>query len=54
VYPSKLHEFILMYEDVRKAKSPREEILEFAQSTYEAGVKLAGWDRGLLERKQTL
>jgi hypothetical protein len=54
VYPNKLHEFILMYEDVRKAKSPREEILEFAQSTYEAGVKLAGWDRGLLERKQTL
>ena len=54
VYPSKLHEFILMYDDVRKAKSPREEILEFAQSTYEAGAQMAGWDRGLLERKQTL
>ena len=26
------------------------EILEFAQSTYEAGANLAGWDRASLER----
>jgi len=52
VYPSNLHEFLLMYDDVRRAKSPRNEILEFAQSTYEAGANLAGWDRASLERKK--
>ena len=51
VYPSKLHEFLLMYDDVRRAASPHDEILEFAQSTYEAGANLAGWDRASLERK---
>jgi hypothetical protein len=40
-----------MYDDVRRAASPRAEILEFAQSTYEAGANLAGWDRASLERK---
>jgi hypothetical protein len=51
LYPSKLREFVLMYDDVRRATSPRDEILEFAQSTYEAGANLAGWDRVLLERR---
>jgi hypothetical protein len=51
LYQSKLREFLLMYDDVRSATSPRDEILEFAQSTYEAGANLAGWDRGALERK---
>jgi Family of unknown function (DUF5996) len=50
-YPNKLREFVLMYDDVRRATSPREEILEFAQSTYEAGANLAEWDRAGLERK---
>ncbi len=50
LYHSKLREFVLMYEDVRRAKSPREEILEFAQNTYEAGANLANWDRATLER----
>ena len=50
-YPSGLREFVLMYDDVRRAASPRAEILEFAQSTYEAGANLAGWDRVSLERK---
>ena len=49
-YDGKLREFVLMYDDVRKAKSPREEILEFAQSNYEAGANLAKWDRADLER----
>ena len=52
-YQKKLHEFLLMYDDVRRASSPRAEILEFAQSTYEAGANLAGWDRAALERKAT-
>jgi len=50
-YNNKLREFVLMYEDVRRAASPREEILKFTQSTYEAGANLAGWDRAALERK---
>jgi Family of unknown function (DUF5996) len=49
-YNSGLQEFLLMYDDVRRAQSPRAEILEFAQSTYEAGANRAGWDRGALER----
>jgi hypothetical protein len=51
-YDDKLHEFLLMYDDVRQAKSPRDEILGFAQSAYEAGANLAGWDRASLERSQ--
>ncbi len=50
LYQSQMHEFLLMYDDVRRAQSPRAEILEFAQSTYEAGANLAGWDRAALER----
>jgi hypothetical protein len=52
LYHNQLREFVLMYDDVRGAKSPREEILEFAQSTYEAGANLASWDRAALERKR--
>jgi hypothetical protein len=51
LYEGKLGEFLLMYDDVRRAASPRDEILAFAQSTYEAGANLAAWDRGSLERK---
>jgi Family of unknown function (DUF5996) len=54
LYQSQLHEFLLMYDDVRSAKSPRAEILEFAESTYEAGANLAGWDRGAVERAAPL
>lgn len=45
-----LGEFILKYEDIRTAPSPEDSILEFCQSTYEAGAKLAQWDRETLER----
>jgi hypothetical protein len=51
LFREKLHEFLLMYEDVRRAASPRAEILQFAQTTYEAGATLAGWDRASLERQ---
>ncbi|HEY3250220.1 MAG TPA: DUF5996 family protein [Ignavibacteria bacterium] len=43
-YNSKLGEFILDYEDVRKSESPDELILKFLNSTYEGSAKLAGWD----------
>lgn len=50
-YNGTLGEFILPYDDARRAASPEEVILEFFQSTYEAGAELAGWDRSRLERK---
>jgi hypothetical protein len=40
-----------MYDDVRRAESPREALLEFLESTYAAGAKLANWDRSALEHK---
>ncbi len=50
-WDTQLGEFILKYEDARSAKSPGQAILDFCQSTYEAGAKLAQWDRDALERK---
>jgi hypothetical protein len=49
-YQEQLGEFLLMYEDVRKAESPTTALLEFCQSTYEAGARLGHWDRDALER----
>jgi len=50
-YHSQMHEFFLMYDEVRQASSPRDSLLEFLQSTYEAGASLAKWDRAGLERE---
>jgi len=50
-WDTQLGEFILEYDDARTASSPREAILDFCQSTYEAGAQLAHWDRDSLERK---
>jgi hypothetical protein len=49
-WDKQLGEFILKYEDVRGSASPEEAVLEFCQSTYEAGARLAEWDRKELER----
>ena len=49
-YSSQLSEFLLMYDEVRKASSPKETLLDFLQSTYEAGATLGNWDRASLER----
>ena len=46
---AQLREFILGYDEVRSAASPEQAILDFCQSAYEAGAKLAGWERELLE-----
>jgi Family of unknown function (DUF5996) len=48
-YHPELKEFILMYDDVRTAASPRQTLLDFLQTTYEAGATLGGWDREALE-----
>ncbi len=44
--------FVLPYDDVRQAASPDEMLMDFLQSTYEAGANLAKWDRSSLEREQ--
>lgn len=49
-YDKTLGEFLLPYEQVRKAESPSTALLEFCQSTYEAAANLAKWDRAALER----
>ena len=49
-YDRTLGEFILMYDDMRKTASPHDTLLDFAQSAYEAGANLAGWNRAELER----
>jgi Family of unknown function (DUF5996) len=49
-YSGEKNEFFLMYDDVRRAHSPEQALLEFCQSTYEAGANLARWDRASLER----
>jgi hypothetical protein len=50
IYHPQLNEFILMYDDVRRAPSPCAALLDFCQSTYEAGAQLAHWDRQALEK----
>jgi hypothetical protein len=48
-YSTDLREFILPYDEVRKAKSPEDILLDFLQTTYEAAANLAKWDRASLE-----
>jgi hypothetical protein len=38
---------LLRYDEARRAAAPGEAILEFFQSTYEAGARLANWDPAL-------
>jgi len=47
---SPLGEFLLMYDDVRQSANPELTLLEFLQSTYEAGANLGTWPRKELER----
>jgi hypothetical protein len=49
-YDRALSEFIVGYDEIRSAPSPRAALLEFMQSTYDAAATLAGWDRAALER----
>ena len=49
-YHSGLHEFLLMYDDVRLAASPRTALLDFLQSTYDVGANLGNWNRAELEK----
>lgn len=49
-YNKEAGEFILLYENVRRAPSPEKALMDFLQSTYRAGAKLAGWPQAELER----
>ncbi|MGH9715644.1 MAG: DUF5996 family protein [Candidatus Acidiferrales bacterium] len=49
-YNAQLGEFVLPYDDMRTAHDPRLGLLDFLQSTYEAGTTSGNWDRGALER----
>lgn len=49
-YHPEMKEFLLMYDDVRTAASPKAELMDFLQSTYEAAATLAKWARKALER----
>ena len=49
-YDRQMREWILPYENVRTAADPEGAVLDFLQSTYEAGADLAKWDRAALER----
>ena len=49
-YDTEMKEFLLPYEAVRTADSPRRAVLDFLQSTYEAAADLGNWDRARLER----
>jgi uncharacterized protein DUF5996 len=50
-YDPTLGEYVLPYDDVRRAGSPDATLLQFLQSSYEAAADLGGWDRGALERE---
>jgi Family of unknown function (DUF5996) len=49
-YDPQLREFILMYDQVRKAASPSAALMEFCESTYGAAADLGCWPRKALER----
>src|SRR5450432_2399297 len=48
-YYAPLHEFVLPYDAVRRAASPDDALLAFAQSVYDAASILGKWDRNALE-----
>ena len=51
-YHDVMHEFVLPYEKMRSLPNPEAALMDFLQSTYEAGANLGGWDRAALERVQ--
>jgi hypothetical protein len=49
-FNAELGEFILDYEDARRAADPVDTVLKFLQETYSAAVERAEWDRSVLDR----
>ena len=50
-WSNEMGEYFLKYEDVQKSTDPEKVLLSFLQSTYEAAVNTADWNRDQLERK---
>ncbi|MFT5878836.1 MAG: hypothetical protein ACJA2N_001284 [Salibacteraceae bacterium] len=50
-YSPEMGEFFLKYADVQQASNPEKTLFDFLQSTYEAAVNTADWDRNTLEKK---
>jgi len=50
-YSEDMGEFFLKYDDVQKSKNPEKMLYNFLQTTYEAAVNSAKWDRSNIERK---
>jgi hypothetical protein len=51
-YNAQLGEFLLLHEDARRGGTPTATVLDFLQSTYEAGAIAGKWDRAALERSE--
>jgi len=49
-YSQDMKEFLLPYDAVRQSPAPQAALVDFLQSSYEAGANLAKWDRKALER----
>jgi hypothetical protein len=52
-YDPTLGEYVLPYDDLRREASPHSALLNFLQTTYEAGAVLAHWDRTALEEPKS-
>jgi hypothetical protein len=50
-YDQNLKEFILPYDDMRRAADPDKALLDFCEDTYAAAADNAKWDRAALERQ---
>ena len=50
-YSPEMGEFFLKYEDVRNAENPENTLYDFLQTTYEAAINTANWDREKLEKR---
>lgn len=51
-YHAAMGEFVLPYDAASKSASPSAALLDFLQSTYEAGAIHAQWDRAALEQQE--
>jgi Family of unknown function (DUF5996) len=49
-FSEKFSIFVLPYEAVRHAEDPKQQVLDFFQSVYDAGAILGHWDRASLDR----
>jgi hypothetical protein len=53
-FNQKLGEFILDYDEVRKAPNPDQAVLNFLGETYDQAATCAGWDRANLDRHDAI